>query len=579
MCRRVDVWFNATVPDDPASRSPGVLGRLSRSRPAWFVAAALAAIILVAVAVLVGNEPDAAEPAGAADPPRFVDAAPTAGIDHVYDGDFEFFVGGGVATFDCDDDGRPDLYFAGGSEPAALYRNDSPVGGALRFVRLESSTTDLTSVTGAYPLDVDNDGLVDLAVLRVGGNVLLRGLGDCDFAPANELLGIPEGDDWTAAFSATWEGSNALPTLAFGSYLVPGDGRLEGDACGASRLVRPDSTGDRYDVPVALEPGHCTLSMLFSDWSRTGQRDLRMTNDRHYYVDGDDQLWRITPGEPPQEYGAADGWRPLQIWGMGIASQDLTGDGYPEVFITSQGDNKLQTLDGGPETPAYRDIALRNGLTLQRPFAGDDVLPSTAWHPEFADVNNDGIIDLLVTKGNVEAQVDFAANDPNNLLIGQPDGTFLEGAESAGILTFDKSRGAALVDLNLDGMLDLVVVNRRAPVAVWRSVGAGDVDQPAAMGRWIAIRLRQPSPNVDAVGAWIEVRVGDRVVTREVTVGGGHASGQMGWQHAGLGTADDAAVRVTWPDGEIGPWIEVDADQFVTIERGAPTAVQWTPDP
>ena len=51
----------------------------------------------------------------------------------VYDGEFEFFVGGGVAAFDCDDDGRADLFFAGGSEPAALYRNDSPVGGALRF--------------------------------------------------------------------------------------------------------------------------------------------------------------------------------------------------------------------------------------------------------------------------------------------------------------------------------------------------------------------------------------------------------------------------------------------------------------
>ena len=57
-------------------------------------------------------------------------------VDHVYDGEFEFFVGGGVAAFDCNDDGRAELYFAGGSEPAALYRNDSPAGGALRFAQL-----------------------------------------------------------------------------------------------------------------------------------------------------------------------------------------------------------------------------------------------------------------------------------------------------------------------------------------------------------------------------------------------------------------------------------------------------------
>ena len=66
-------------------------------------------------------------------PPRFV--AEAAGIDHRYDGDFQYFVGGGVAAFDCDDDGRSELYFAGGSEPAALYRNESPTGGALRVRR------------------------------------------------------------------------------------------------------------------------------------------------------------------------------------------------------------------------------------------------------------------------------------------------------------------------------------------------------------------------------------------------------------------------------------------------------------
>ena len=74
---------------------------------------------------------------------------------------------------------------------------------------------------------------------------------------------------------------------------------------------------------------------------------------------------------------------------MGIASEDVTGDGYPEVFLTSQGDNKLQTLADGPAHPAYEDIALPRGVTAHRPFAGGDVLPSTAWHAEFADVNND----------------------------------------------------------------------------------------------------------------------------------------------------------------------------------------------
>jgi hypothetical protein len=444
------------------------------------------------------------------------------------------------------------------------------VGGALRFEQVASSTTDLTAVTGAYPLDVDSDGLMDLAVLRRGGNVMLRGLGECRFEDANEQLGLDAGENWTTAFSATWEGTNALPTLAFGNYRT-----LDEDACADSHLVRPTSGG--YDAPIALTPGYCTLSMLFSDWDRSGRRDLRVSNDRNYYIDGQEQLWHIAEGEAPREYTEADGWRPVQIWGMGIASQDLTGDGHPEVFLTSQGDNKLQTLENGPAQPTYKDMALKAGVTAQRPYTGGDVLPSTAWHPEFEDVNNDGLVDLFVSKGNVEAQPDYATRDPSNLLIGQPDGTFVEGGEAAGIVGYDRARGASLVDLNLDGMLDLVVVHREANVSMWRNVGGGDADQPTPMGHWIAVGLDQPAPNVDAIGAWVEVEVGERTVLREVTVGGGHAGGKSGWIHAGLGEADEAQVRIQWPDGETGPWMTIGADQFVTIERGATEATPWQP--
>jgi len=254
---------------------------------------------------------------------------------------------------------------------------------------------------------------------------------------------------------------------------------------------------------------------------------------------------------------------------MGIASEDLTGEGYPEVYLTSQGDNKLQTLADGPSAPSYKDIALRRGATAHRPYMGGDPLASTAWHPAFEDVNNDGWTDLYVAKGNVDQQSDFAKKDPSNLLIGQTDGSFVEGAEPAGIVDFAKARGAAVVDLNIDGLLDLVQVVRRQNVRLWRNVGSGDAADPAPMGGWIAVDLEQDAPNHDAVGAWVSVRVGDRHREREVTVGGGHASGQLVPLHFGLATADRADVRVTWPDGEVGPWLSVDAGQVVRIVRGA----------
>ncbi len=524
---------------------------------------------------LVLNTGGATTPTEAMGAPGFIEEAETAGVVHTYDGNWTFFVGGGVAVFDCNNDRKPDLYFAGGANPAALYVNESPVGGALRFTGLETSETGVANVTGAYPLDIDSDGHVDLAVLRFGENILFRGLGNCEFERANELLGFDGGDLWTAGFSATWEGDAALPTLAVGTYVeLDEDGRQTG-ACSDNFLYRPAADG--YTVSTPLSPGWCTLSILFSDWDRSGRKDLRIANDKHYYRDGEEQLWRIEAGEAPSLYTRDDGWNKLQIWGMGIATQDIDGDGFPEVYLTSQGDNKFQTLTDGPDQPSYGDIAIRRGLTAHRPFTGSDPMPSTGWHPEFRDVNNDGFTDLFISKGNVDAMPEYAAKDPNNLLLGQPDGTFVDAAVEAGIVHYDRSRGAALVDLNLDGMLDLVEVNRVENVNIWRNTGWGEDGSPEPMGNWIAILLEQQNTNVDAIGSWVEVRIGEHVIQQEVTIGGGHAGDQLGWIHFGLGPSDTVEIRVQWPDGDVGPWMKAHANQFVTIARGAQEVNVWVP--
>jgi hypothetical protein len=542
----------------------------------WLIAGVVAVVLVVGLGVAVMlTSGEATTPTEALGAPRFVNEADAAGIDHAYAGDWTYFVGGGVAVFDCNDDRKQDLYFAGGTNPAALYINESPVGGSLRFAENGGSGTDLTEVTGAYPIDIDSDGHTDLAVLRFGENVLFRGLGNCEFERANESLGFDGGDEWTAGFSATWEGAAAMPTLAVGMYVeLDEEGRQNGN-CSDNLMFRPN--GATYTDPTLLSPGWCTLSVLFSDWDRSGRRDLRIANDRHYYRDGEEQLWRIEEGEPPRLYTREDGWNKLQIWGMGIASHDVTGDGLPEVFLTSQGDNKFQELTDGPAQPSYGDIAIRRGVTAHRPFSGDDVMPSTGWHPEFQDVNNDGFTDLFISKGNVDSMPEYAAEDPNNLLLGQPDGTFVEGAVDAGIVHYDRSRGAALVDLNLDGLLDIVEVNRVENANVWRNLGAGDTAGTAPMGNWLAIELSQPDVNVDAIGSWIEVKVGDHVVQREVNIGGGHAGGQLGWIHFGLGTSREAEVRVQWPDGTVGPWMSADANQFVTITPDADVPQTWIP--
>lgn len=491
--------------------------------------------------------------------PLFVNRSVELGLTHAYTGGWEHFVGGGVASFDCNGDLFPEVYLAGGAGSAALLLNTTEQrGGAVAFAEETPDALVLSGVTGAYPLDIDSDGFMDLFVMRVGANLLMRGGPDCSFTPFD--LAFDGGNRWTTAFSATWEVGAERPTLAVGNYVDRENPEGPFMACDTNFLMRPEAGG--YGVTELL-PAYCPLSMLFSDWGRNGRQDLRISNDRHYYVHGGaEQMWEM--GATPRLYTVADGWQEFTIWGMGIASRDISGDGRPEVFLTSMGDQKMQALDAARPGPAYLDATYTRGTTAHRPFAGGDGRPSTGWHVEFGDVDNDGLDDVFIAKGNVEQMPDSAFDDPNNLLMQAPDGTFSEYALSAGIATMDRSRGGALVDLNLDGKLDLVVTNRRVAVEVYenRTEGAGN---------WLLLDLHQTGMNPNAVGAWIEVETGDKTIHREITVGGGHASGSATFTHFGLGQNTIARVRVVWPNGGISDWVDVPLNEVLRIERAALT--------
>ena len=501
-------------------------------------------------------------PAAAQTPPLFVEETASSGLTGTYSGEWEYMVGGGVAAFDCSGDGRVELLIAGGVTPATFWINASSLGGALAFKQADSGL-EMDAVTGAYPLDIDSDGVMDVVLLRVGANAVMRGLGDCKFENANAAWGFDGGDGWSTAFAAMWEEGAAFPTLAIGNYIDRMEEAFPWGSCTDNWLHRGGVAG--FAAPLPLTPSFCALSMLFTDWNRSGTPSLRISNDREYYRGGQEQMWDIRPGAAPRLYTEQDGWARLRIWGMGIASRDVTGDGYPDYFLTSMADSKLQTLvpfETAP-VPTFADVAWARGVTAHRPYTGGDLRPSTGWHAQFEDVNNDGLADLFVAKGNVWDMPDFAKDDPNNLLVaGGPDGRFVEMGDVAGVASLLPSRGAVLTDFNLDGLPDLLVVNRNAPVQVWRNV------TPDA-GGWVQVRLSQPGPNRDAIGAWIEVRTGEAVQRREITSGGGHASGVNGWWHFGLGPARTADVRVIWPDGTESPWQPVGGNAVYTLNRGA----------
>ena len=462
---------------------------------------------------------------------------------HTYQGDWHHFVGGGLAVFDCNGDSLPDVFAAGGSAPATLLRND----GGFRFSTAPLPT--LTGVTGAYPIDINADGLLDLFVLRGGPNVALQGKGDCTFEHATARWGLPPQDQWSTAFTAWWE-DDPRPVMAIGNYVDRTDPDGPFEACDSNVILRPEGEGYRAEK---LEPGFCALSILAAK-DASGQSRLRLSNDRHYYVSGGhEQMWDIATR---RFLGPEDGWQNVSLWGMGIASRDLTGDGRDEVMLTSMGDQLLQiaSLDG-----TYTSAPFSIGTYAQRPHVGGDGRPSTGWHAEFGDIDNDGRADLFIAKGNVDQMPGMATRDPNNLLMQQPDGTFQEKAAEAGVADPERSRGAALVDVDLDGRLDLIVSNRRAPLMLYRNVTQNT-------GNWLRIDLRQAGGNRHAIGASITVTTVQHSQTLQRIIGGGHAGGQLLPLHIGLGTAPAADITVTWPDGT-GTTHNTPANQNLLLQK------------
>src|SRR5665213_4503913 len=373
----------------------------------------LSILALLAIAA-AGADRAAASDAAGLTVPSFAEETATSGVNSVYAGQWQYMVGGGVATFDCNNDGSPHMVFAGGQGAATFFRNASAKGGPLKFVA-EKSGLELTGVTGAYPIDIDGDGILDVVLLRVGESAVFRVLGVCKFDGANEKWAFVGGDAWATAFAAEWEHGATWPTVAIGTYIDRTQDIEPWGSCTENWMLRPKPGAQQFDARIPLKPSVCTLSMLFTDWNRSGTASLRVSNDREYYLGGSEQMWKVLPGEAPKLYTEAEGWKFIRLWGMGIASADINDSGYPSYFLSSMADQRMQMLANGATKPAYKESQFEMGTTAHRPYTGGDERPSTGWHTQFEDVNNDGRYDLFIAKGNVDKMPDFAMKDPNNL--------------------------------------------------------------------------------------------------------------------------------------------------------------------
>ena len=266
--------------------------------------------------------PAIAETSFSSDVPILNEEAASAGIDHSYTGGWEFFVGGGVASLDCNGDRLPDLVIAGGASPAGFYVNESATGEALAFKPLDTglNAEDLTGVLGAYPLDIDNDRYMDLVLLKLGRNLVLRGGPDCRFEKANREFAYDCGTAWSIPQMLRESGKkHAFPDHARSANIMLdriASVERHSVTCEPNQLAASPPGEPR--LPDAIDAGArlCALFLLFNRTATVGTARLP-SPDRQYYREAR-TLWQMSQvARRGSKHSASQGWQRLTIWGMG----------------------------------------------------------------------------------------------------------------------------------------------------------------------------------------------------------------------------------------------------------------------
>ena len=550
---------------------------IERRRPA------LVGIVLLATGCGGGEPASRAAAPAAARPIVFTDVTEAAGVRFVHDNGASSerylpeTMGSGVAIFDADGDGWPEIYFASslavarldappaGAATGALYRNrgrgdgrgDGPPDVTFEDVTAASGLGRPFLGMGTAVGDVDNDGDLDLLVTGVGGERLYLNRGDGVFDDASAAWGLAsEGFGSSAAF-ADIDGDGWLDLFA-GRYVAwspEGDLRCTPDGehrsyCtpeayrGARNLLYRNRGGRRFEE-VGAEAGvgvleGKTLGVAVLDLDGDLDPDLAVANDTTrnflYRNRGDG-----TFDEVGLEAGIALGHSGAPRGAMGIDAGDLDGDGDPDLvignFAQEMGAVYRQRRGG-----TFADDAPALGVGLP-------TLMTLAFGALAADLDGDGWLDLVFANGHIEP--DIARFQPLQSYA-QPLAVFrnLGGRSFAAVEPGDGDalarplvgRGLAAGDLDGDGDPDLVITQNGGPARVLRNDAPG--------GRYLRLRLAGRSSNRTGFGARVEVEAGGRTIRRWLTSGRSYLSACEPVVTVGLGPAARVdAVRVVWPSG------------------------------
>src|SRR5450631_3607321 len=485
-------------------------------------------------------------------------------------------MGSGVAAFDADGDGRIDLLFVNGrywpGDPKAaqqptlsFWKNVTEPGGAIRF---EDHTKEAGLAISLYGMgvavgDVNDDGFPDLVITGVDDIRLLLNDGKGHFRDATKGSGLVCSGWGSSAAFADFDGDGVLD-LFVGQYVnwtaktdlyCSLDGKTKSYCMPErypgtpSRLYKGLGGGRFRDVTKEanlVNPLGKALGVAVRDVDGDGRIDMVVANDT-----SPNNLCRnekTVNGVPvfrdvAVEAGVAVGEDGRARGAMGVAFGDTKNDGGTSLVIGNFSNEMWSVFTAGPKGDYFVDESIQSGI------GRTSLLPLT-FGVAFADLDLDGVLDLVGVNGHVETSVQdvqptVTYRQSPLLYRGLGAGKFADVSSQAGVgfLSPIVGRGMAVADLDGDGRPDLVVTENGGPARIFRNV----TETPAKAVRLV---LATNGKNRGAVGARVTSTMGGKKRVDEVSGGDGYLSVNERTIAIGLGPASKLdAVDVRWPDG------------------------------
>jgi enediyne biosynthesis protein E4 len=493
--------------------------------------------------------------------------------------------GAGAAILDFDNDGWPDIYLVN-SGKADFYTPAKPIRNALYRNNHDDTFTDVTEKAGVqgggYAMgvavgDYDNDGYSDLYVTQYERNILYHNNGDGTFTDVTQKAGVATAGWSTSAVWFDYDNDGRLD-LYVGQFAhlnlqtgcgVSVDGRRR--YC-IPTIFEPRSgwlfhnNGDGTFTDVSKKAGIAipgkTWGVVATDIDNDGLMDLFVTNDTvpnflfHNRGDGTFEEIALAADVAYSMEGKARS-------GMGVDSADFDEDGWMDLFVGNI-DEEIFSIYRNLHDKRFEDRAMTAGIGLATRWL-------SGWGFKFADVDNDGLVDVIGGSGYPDDTVDEAGTEvtyEQPLKIFQNNGaSFVDVSAAAGKAFANKyaARGLAIGDLNNDGKVDaLFCLNDGAPLLL--------MNETKSNNHWLGLRLVGKTVNRDAIGARVQYQAGGKVHHRMVVGGGSFLSSSDPRLVLGAGKQNKIDwLEVRWPGapGKVEKFTNLPIDRYVTITEGA----------